>query len=267
MLIRGWIGGLFVLILASLVGAPAAFAEGGISSGGGDAYAAEFVHIGKEVLNMLQRVPVRGVSRDRFRAVLNGTRVYSQEIVRLDGRELDAVNTPAEHRVVLSRSRWRALRDLPRNKLVLVAHEYFSLMGLDDKNYAYSNAIFSRPGIPTISYTCNLFDDFGPLAKYRLQFLIYKDFYAALIVDDRGMPTDDLGITPVYTYTIHGNPKNLDTLTGEWVVTAPLYFTTRILSLDYSDKVRSGNFRTLDVSSLNPIATKKSSTACKVVRN
>ena len=260
---------LVAIVVVLSLGVPTeTYARGGISSGGGDAFAAEFVHLGGEILNMLKRAPMAGVPEKAFQLAVQNTQIFSQEVVSLNGRQLDAVNTPAERRVVISRTRWSQLRDSPRNKLVLVAHEYFSIMGLADRNYAISNAIFSRPGIPVVSYVCDAFREFEIFGKLRLQFLVFQDFYSATVTDENGVALDETGgFSSIYTYNIQAPGNDPSGWKSEWLVTTNAGFTTRIVSLDASDSAKSGKFRMADLRSLNPVDLKMSSVHCTVTRN
>ncbi|MBC7386114.1 MAG: hypothetical protein H7301_08145 [Cryobacterium sp.] len=257
----------FLVMIASFgFNASPALATGGNSSGGGDAYSAEFVHLGLEVANMLARSPKKGVDLRAFRAAVAQTRVFSSPRVFLGSQELDAVNTPSLHRIVMGRIHWDALLSNPRKKLVLVAHEYFSIMGLDDRSYAYSNGLFADPGKPVTAYVCNAFEDFKTFGNFRLEFLVYKDLYSVRITTPRGDAIDQpVGWGVFYNYNLKTDTKDPVGFRGEWILTAQALFATRMISLGDIEKGQSGDFPMIDVQSVSPLKIRRSSAYCKVI--
>ncbi|MBC7385488.1 MAG: hypothetical protein H7301_04890 [Cryobacterium sp.] len=252
----------FLLLNASI-----AFASP-IQNEGPDPYAKEFSHIGSEILGMLRRTPHRDISAKKFAEVLDGTRVSSQAKVYLNNQEVDSVVMLPDQRDVLNRARWDELRELPRKKLVLVAHDYFMLMGLDDRNYSISNGIFDRPGVPVLAYNCDTFKDFKVFGKLRLEFLVYPDFFSAYLVGSKGEVMDQPdGTSVIYSFNTKGNSADPANWTGEWLISMNLGFVTRVLSLDYSSASKSGSYRTMDLCSLNPVKTERFMTSCQVIRN
>lgn len=110
---------------------------------GGDAYAAEFVRIGKEIVENLMHEPVAGVDTNAFYAAVKGTKVISQETLTLNGEEVGAINYRYANppRIEVSRTHWNSLKDKMHNKVFLTMHEYLGILGVDDTNYQVSSRL------------------------------------------------------------------------------------------------------------------------------
>ena len=135
----------FVYLLSALLVSQVAFAQdGGISGGGGDGYAIQFVQVARMIQTAL------GVSADSAvdaaalkRAILETKVESTDQNLELDGKNKDAINYPAEKRITMSRSRWGSLSGTQKRTLVL--HEYLGILRIDDSNYQISARIISSP--------------------------------------------------------------------------------------------------------------------------
>lgn len=132
---------LFTLITMLLVSANPAFAREGHDQGnGGDLYAAEFVEAAERVLRFLQYNDAKDVDLKKLAKAIEKTKVEStDEVLRLNGLPKDAINYPAQGRIIFNRKRWTELE--PGQKPVLVLHEYLGLLGVEDASYAFSKKI------------------------------------------------------------------------------------------------------------------------------
>jgi hypothetical protein len=144
----------YCTILATLiVGAQnPCLARGGMDSGGGDTFAMEFVAIGHQALDYLVGIEkldrpdaLKGlVNLDSLRGALSQTQIETRERVYLGTEEKDAINIPSESKIILSRSRWAALRPAHESKLAIVLHEYLGIIGLADSAYEISHKFLAR---------------------------------------------------------------------------------------------------------------------------
>lgn len=112
----------------------------------GDTFTAEFVLTGRDIearLKMLPSSELIGLDLLALRGALSNTSVHSEENLVLNGYEVDAINYPAQAKIVMSRSRWRALRNPAetRQRLTLVLHEYLFMIGLDDSQFKISGRL------------------------------------------------------------------------------------------------------------------------------
>src|SRR4051812_43162138 len=107
---------------------------GGVSSGGGDAFAAEFVETGWRIAEILKRRPLAGIDSKKFENTVKSTFVISLPRTFIGKVEVDAIKYPPKKRIEMSRKRWSEHALEPRRRMVLVAHEYFGIMGIDDKS-------------------------------------------------------------------------------------------------------------------------------------
>jgi hypothetical protein len=126
------------------------------SGNAGDAFSAEFLFSARDVLQrleILERSGERLTDTSKLRSAIETTKVVSQDRVYLDGLERDAVNYPAQNLIILGRERWKALRapSETRARLILVAHEFLWIMGVDDTNFAQSQKIMDRLNVPAYS--------------------------------------------------------------------------------------------------------------------
>lgn len=132
-------------------------ASAGFDSGNaGDAFSAEFLFSGRDVLQRLEILNAQGkglIGTKQLRAVMEKTQVVSEERVYLDGHERDAVNYPAKNLIKISRERWKDLRKPEETKarLRLALHEFLWVSGVDDTNFLKSNPIIEVLNVPPYS--------------------------------------------------------------------------------------------------------------------
>ena len=103
-------------------------------------FAQEFVSLGRLVAKAVsaKRVMLGKVRAEQFNNAVETTRVTTIEKTVFEGAEVDAVNYPKKHQVVLNRRRWRSYHNHFRYKLALVLHEYLGILGDSDTHYAIS---------------------------------------------------------------------------------------------------------------------------------
>ncbi len=75
----------------------------------------------------------------KLQEVLPKTQIRSEENLKLNGEEVDAINIPAENLIVVNRNTWPDLRK--KEKIQLVLHEFLWIAGYDDSSYQYSAEI------------------------------------------------------------------------------------------------------------------------------
>jgi hypothetical protein len=128
----------FSMVLSSTSTLPAfPAAEGSSAKGGGDIAALEFIIAAREIAkNIPQSVDF---DLTKFREAVEQTRVVSIDRTYLNGFEVDAINYPTEKRIELNRYRWLSNVGNPRQRLLLAMHEYLSLIGEPDSNYAITS--------------------------------------------------------------------------------------------------------------------------------
>ncbi|MDG0815779.1 hypothetical protein [Bdellovibrio svalbardensis] len=154
----------------------------GQETNGGDPYAAEFFNIWDRFTPLLPAyfsLPNgQGLDRNELQRVRSIVRISSEEKITLDGVEKGAVNRPhpTSPQIIISRSYWG--RILLAQKQLIVLHEVLPLVGINDKDYANSNAIFQsltedkspdeRRGYISAIRTCEP-DVISQLTQYRFE--------------------------------------------------------------------------------------------------
>lgn len=132
------------------------------SSGGGDTTAQEFATLGYDIYRYFtwiddQRRAEYGIrSLYSYQQTLQETKVRSEEHVFLDGKEVDAINTPDRKEIVVNRSRWSAIQN-EKDRAPLVLHEYLGILRVDDTHYQHSHLLVGsytpvgklNPPVPT----------------------------------------------------------------------------------------------------------------------
>lgn len=111
---------------------------------GGDTYAEEFFTLGQGISESLFKVKdffgkQTNVTANEFaNAVNKEVRIVSsdKEDVVLNGAEVEAINFPELKVILISRDFWRQ-KTLPQ-KIKLVLHEYFGILGIERDNYKES---------------------------------------------------------------------------------------------------------------------------------
>lgn len=129
---------------------------GGDQGNGGESYAIQFTTIGQKVAAYLRARGERTVDLDKLDQALRETNVESVHESLFLSRFLpkDAVNFPAEKKIIFNRDAWRTME--PSEKPVLVLHEYLGIMRAENASYQ-----FSRSLLTDFSYT--------PAPRFRLQ--------------------------------------------------------------------------------------------------
>jgi hypothetical protein len=119
-----------------------AFASNGVDRGGGDRIALDFMQIGFQIHAQLsdsypQNMPA--ISLAGLLAAVQETRIETTDKpLVLNGIEKDALNFPAEKRIVVNRPRWEGVTEL-NLKVGIVFHEYLGILREKDQNYAISS--------------------------------------------------------------------------------------------------------------------------------
>lgn len=145
----------FLAVMVTGLGARAGGWEGGNA---GDAYAAEFVFSGRDVLQRLELLAAAGMpamSTDKLREVMQTTTVVTEDKVTVGGLERDAANDPAHKMIHLNRRRWVQYRqsDETKARLQLVLHEYLGIVGVEDGKYQVSGPVIETLNVPNYSPT------------------------------------------------------------------------------------------------------------------
>jgi hypothetical protein len=225
----------FLALILSLSICLTSFADGdpgGGVSGGGDAYVSQFTRIGYDVLKLLERQSIKGIDKVKFKNFLLTVRVVSAKKLILQGKEVDAINTPSKKLIQISRTRWDEISSQPKKKFVFVAHEYFSVMGLTDARYQFSEKLFDTPGVPLYEYTCHLLPAWeGTGIEFIMKAAVYKDFVNVNFFTQEGklLETD---ISSFYAFALSepGDSK----LEVNAIISVGLGLTTQMISLPYS---------------------------------
>ncbi len=147
-------------------------AEGGWTSGGGDTTAMEFISIGYRVYDMLAGIEKMNRNDDlkglvdlaALKSRLETAKIEStNDRLEVNGAEVDAINYPAQNRIVISRPRW-ALEKPIETRAGLVLHEYLGLL-LKDAHYTISSKVAARIKV----------DPFGILEEFSLSCDVTKE--------------------------------------------------------------------------------------------
>lgn len=208
--------------------------EGGAVSGGGDAYSAQFTKIGYDVLQRLKFEPLDEVSNELLAATLITTRVTSQNKMILNGKEVDAINTPSQKLIQISRTRWDALNDKPKEKFILVAHEYFSVMGLEDSRYQISKKLFDNPGAAMVRYDCTPFPEIEYFNEFHMTVYLYDSFVSTnFYFGKKDTPVYD--IKTLYTIAIDTVDKDSFPLKTSAVISIGWGLMTQMIALPFPD--------------------------------
>jgi hypothetical protein len=124
-----------------------------------DAVAAEFAKMAQK--KAINRFTERAFTQEfrpivhKLKEVLPKTQIRSEENLKLNGEEVDAVNIPAESLIIVNRNTWPDLRKKERIQLVL--HEFLWIAGYDDSSYQYSAEIQRQLSAPPPGIFCCFF--------------------------------------------------------------------------------------------------------------
>jgi hypothetical protein len=160
--------------------------EGTNSSGGGDAYASEFLKIAEEILGRLIWHDRTAVTAKGLQSAIRETEIKSVEAVLYhptiannflhplctgqdlnpepgsDWSRVDAINCPVQKRILFSLVNWKSFSLFEKRRLVL--HEYLGILRLADRKYEKSHEILKKLSLKTVVRLSPL-TIFGPLAK------------------------------------------------------------------------------------------------------
>lgn len=116
---------------------PRAGTEGG---NGGDEYSKDFIEMGLNVLNTLNRLPIAGVDNVALLSAIQQTKVVSKPTLTHEGYEVDALNfpDPVNPYIEVSRAGWDRMAQSTFRRAFLVLHEYLGIMGVDDSQFHVS---------------------------------------------------------------------------------------------------------------------------------
>jgi len=177
-----------LLAIVFLFSSNFALADGGATSNGGDPIAAEFVRVGRHVADIIRSFPGIGISAEAFSKAVNTTQVFSStERLYLNGQEVAAINSPSMRKIVVSRPRWITDQNNTQARYVLVAHEYFGIMGVDDRSYNYSQKIFSTPGPAKSKFKCDLFNSVPGWERFKLFGVQFEKNIATSVKTESGI--------------------------------------------------------------------------------
>ncbi len=236
----------FLTVIYFLMGSPFSFAdEGGVTSNGGDSIAAEFTKIGRQIILILRTQNGFPVTADQFTQAVGQTWVVSKERTLLHGQEMDAINYPSARRIEINRKRWVKNKDAIRSRYVLVAHEYFGILKVDDSRYQLSEKLFEIPGVAKHTIRCKSFADgvlnFGPTdSNFFLELNTYDTLATALVKSDKGLPLY-LSTVGVGDTMITGTLTEKANKTVKAIISINLGFSVRMVQVALG-RTASGKF-------------------------
>ncbi len=119
---------------------------------GGDAMAAEFVEMADDTLLQLAKLkslaepfPLSAEEYKSLATAIATTVVFTKDkTILTNSAEVDAINYPVDHKILLNRSRWNALVYNLKSLKTIVLHEYLTLAGVDDKSYQVSTKLVRK---------------------------------------------------------------------------------------------------------------------------
>lgn len=123
----------------------------------GDAYSAEFILAGRDLVQKLRFASSDVVDLpdpNYLAGVIGSVLVHSEERVYNNGQEVDAANLyPKSNQIILNRARWSQLRQQSqtRQRLLVVLHEYLWMMGIEDLGFKKSAPIIDLLAIGNMS--------------------------------------------------------------------------------------------------------------------
>lgn len=115
--------------------------------GGGTIISAYFVSYGQEALELLQPV-IPDITIEDIRIAVKDTNVFDvadicyQDVTTGDRMCLDAQNNSKTNTISFSRENWKNVSC--RERLVLAAHEYLRVIGVEGSDYTYSSKLLTQ---------------------------------------------------------------------------------------------------------------------------
>jgi len=145
-----------LVLFAVLLSGFSARAGGWEGGNAGDAYAAEFIFTGRDLLQRLELLAAAGlpvIPTAQLRETMQTTQVVTEDLVTVGGLERDAATDRDKKTIHLNRRRWTNLRrsDETKARLRVVLHEYFWAIGVDDTNYVKSEPVIEALNVPNYS--------------------------------------------------------------------------------------------------------------------
>jgi hypothetical protein len=135
---------LFAIIALTAISALATETNGIERGNGGDEISQEFVLIGYELVESLQRDPIAGIHAEKlFQAVQNTKVISTSQKLILRGQEVSAINDPSAlpPRITINQQAWQEMNESSHKKVFLAFHEYLGILGIDDSNYQISSLL------------------------------------------------------------------------------------------------------------------------------
>jgi hypothetical protein len=164
---------------------------GGIDAGGGDAYAAEFVGLAHQLVDMATELEHSPVDADQLKAAILETEIQTLDRVFLNGIEKDAINYPSRQLIELSRSRWDDIKDDVVRRYRLVLHEYLGILKINDEDYQISSKFLSSLRKPLATISCHFANPLNSNDRtlYRVTGTTYSNYPAVV----RGFVPSQIG--------------------------------------------------------------------------
>lgn len=136
-----------MLCLGYSSSADARIFEGTDQGNGGDAYAAEFVLAANYLTRFVNEENSLSLSlKAKYATAVREVQVESTDAALfLQGKPKDALNFPGTGRILFNRQRWIAMGK--KEKIALVLHEYFGVMGEESASYAITAKVIEGIGI------------------------------------------------------------------------------------------------------------------------
>ena len=126
-------------LLSSFLLSQTSFANNGRISA--DGYASQFVDLARMIQISLEKKADPAIDAKAFERAIRKTKIEStDQALVIDGKSQDAINYPAEKRIILSRQGWSSL--VGYEQRILVLHEYLGILGVDDSNNKISERNF-----------------------------------------------------------------------------------------------------------------------------
>lgn len=205
--------------------------SGGDSVGnGGDGIVLEFRKYGRDAYRLAKQNNMQSVDLQKLGLIVESADIVStSEKLMSEGTERDALNYPAENKIVVNRARWQQIQS-EKVKMALALHEFLLLMGANDSSYILSSKILNydtsvllepeqAPPVPGFQRAVDILfviDDSGSMARHqqklqntmqafydRLMAVHYLDFQIGVIStsieawDTKAIPGQLYGAVPI----------------------------------------------------------------------
>lgn len=206
---------------------------------GGDSYAFEFVEVAYSIMHNISWEVVEGFTFDDLQRVIRDTKVESTNVdLFLDGVPKDAINYPAEKKIIFNYRRWREM-DISLRP-VFVLHEYLGILGIDDSSYRYSTLY-----LKSFTNRKRVMELYGPMTvnpgtsqEYTINAIVSVENYTYNIV-----PFDDPATMSLRVKVRHRDDERLYLLPMKGILVSVSYGTGKdesYLLLRVLEKVSEG---------------------------